>query len=103
MSGWAIFIPAFISSSVSVLLQVHEGAVLSRKSTLVVAVRAEADAGLLGSNRSDDGVDDLESEPAPVIDRAAVLVSTLVRVKLSELVNQVAVGGVDCVHDGDIC
>ena len=42
-----------------------------------------------------DGSDDLEGETAAVLDRAAVLVRTLIRVSLEELVEEVPIRGVD--------
>ena len=55
--------------------------------TLVLAPRAQADGGLVLSDGSSDGVEDLEREPRAVLNRAAVLVRPLVRDVLVELVD----------------
>lgn len=59
--------------------------------------RAEANRGPILANRSSDRLQDLQSEPRPVLDRSSVLVRPLVRYILQELIDQVSVRTVD--HD----
>lgn len=54
-------------------------------------VRRKSDTGLLGTNGSGDGIDDLEGETSSVLDGTSEFVGPLVRVRLEELVEEVTV------------
>ncbi len=58
-------------------------------------VRRQADAHALGADLGDGRVDHLQDQPRPVLQRAAVLVGALVAVGRQELMQQVAIGGMD--------
>ena len=61
-----------------------------RGRTLVDGPRAEPDGSFLRADCSDDRIHDLQGEPGTVLDPAAILVSTLVRHVLDELIDEVA-------------
>ena len=56
---------------------------------------AEADRGLVRAHGRNNGIYDLEGEAGAVLDRAAVLIRTLVRHCLQELVDEIAIRAVD--------
>ena len=70
-------------------------AVVVRTHVVEDAVRSEADADAVRREDLHDSVDDLPQQPEAVLDAPAVGVGALVRLRLQELVEQVAVRRVD--------
>lgn len=63
--------------------------------TLEFAPWANAHSRLLLTDGTTHGINHLQSESTPVLDRAPVLVGALVRHLLNELVNEISMGAVD--------
>lgn len=62
---------------------------------MIFVPRAQADTSLGLANRRDDGIHDLKREAGAVLDRASILVRSLVGDLLEELVDEIAVRAVD--------